>query len=124
LQPSTLLKAAPEKQPSLATSPAGFSLRGLKTLIVGVDFQGNLTMMYGYETEMTPDDAAAAGVSRSQIVESHFGSQTFSTESKYISNSSNTWRPCASSGNTRFMSGFRRYILQTPASSKPTGSKR
>jgi hypothetical protein len=27
-------------------------------------------MMYGYETEMTPDEAAAAGVSRSQMVES------------------------------------------------------
>ncbi|KNH04121.1 hypothetical protein BRCH_02774 [Candidatus Burkholderia brachyanthoides] len=30
-----------------------FSLRGLKTLIVDLDFQGNLTMMYGFETEMT-----------------------------------------------------------------------
>ncbi|SAL06784.1 cobyrinic acid a,c-diamide synthase [Caballeronia arationis] len=53
-----------------------FSLRGLKTLIVDLDFQGNLTMMYGYETEMTPDEAAAAGASRSKMVESHFGSLT------------------------------------------------
>ncbi|KMY85009.1 Chromosome (plasmid) partitioning protein ParA [Candidatus Paraburkholderia calva] len=53
-----------------------FSLRGLKTLIVDIDFQGNLTMMYGFETEMTPEEAIAAGLSRSQIVESHFGSLT------------------------------------------------
>lgn len=53
-----------------------FSLRGLKILIVDLDFQGNLTMMYGFETEMTPEEAVAAGLSRSQIVESHFGSLT------------------------------------------------
>lgn len=53
-----------------------FAMRGLKVLIIDLDFQGNLTMMYGYETEMTMDEAVAAGVHPSRIVESHFGTLT------------------------------------------------
>lgn len=53
-----------------------FAMRGLKTLIIDLDFQGNLSMLYGYETELTLEEAVAAGIHPSKVVDHHFGSLT------------------------------------------------
>lgn len=50
-----------------------FPLMGLKTLVIDLDFQANLTMAMGYDPEMTEDEAAEFEVDPSRIVEHHFG---------------------------------------------------
>lgn len=48
-------------------------LEGLKVLVIDLDFQANLTMSYGYDSEMTPEEADEAGIPRSQCVNYNFG---------------------------------------------------
>lgn len=50
-----------------------FSLMGLKVLVIDLDFQSNLTLAFGYDSELSLEDAEASGVSADQIVEYHFG---------------------------------------------------
>jgi chromosome partitioning protein len=50
-----------------------FALKGLRTLIIDLDFQANLTLSFGYDSELTVEEALAAGISQSRIVEYHFG---------------------------------------------------
>jgi len=48
-------------------------LSGLRVLLIDLDFQGNLTMSYGYDSELTPEEAAEAGVPVDRCIEYHFG---------------------------------------------------
>ena len=50
-----------------------FSLMGLRTLVIDLDFQANLTLAFGYDSELTIDEAKEAGVPEERIVEAHFG---------------------------------------------------
>lgn len=50
-----------------------FALRGFKVLLVDLDFQANLTLSLGYDSELTPEEAAEAQIPESSIVEHHFG---------------------------------------------------
>ncbi len=50
-----------------------FPLMGIRTLIVDLDFQANLTLAMGYDSELTTEEAAADGVDQEQVVEAHFG---------------------------------------------------
>ncbi|QGZ66961.1 ParA family protein [Paraburkholderia acidisoli] len=50
-----------------------FSLRGLKTLTIDLDFQAKLTSSLGYDSELTLEEAAEIGKPPSQLVEYHFG---------------------------------------------------
>ncbi|WP_143325702.1 ParA family protein [Paraburkholderia ribeironis] len=50
-----------------------FALKGFRTLIIDLDFRSNLTLSFGYDSELTPEEAADAGISQSRIVEYHFG---------------------------------------------------
>lgn len=49
------------------------ALMGLKVLAIDLDFQANLTLSYGYDSELAPEDAAAKGEPREKCVEYHFG---------------------------------------------------
>jgi chromosome partitioning protein len=50
-----------------------FSLIGLKTLVVDLDFQANLTLAFGYDSELTSEEAEAAGLQSDRVVQRHFG---------------------------------------------------
>ena len=50
-----------------------FALRGVKVLVIDLDFQSNLTLSFGYDPEMTREEAIEAGISPTRIIESHFG---------------------------------------------------
>jgi chromosome partitioning protein len=50
-----------------------FSLLGLRTLLVDLDFQANLTLAFGYDSELTLDEAQAAGLPADRVVQYHFG---------------------------------------------------
>ncbi|WP_350357370.1 ParA family protein [Paraburkholderia fungorum] len=50
-----------------------FALNGLRTLIIDLDFQAHLTMSFGYDCDLSREEAVEAGVSESRIVEYHFG---------------------------------------------------
>lgn len=50
-----------------------FSLLGFRVLGVDLDMQGNLTMSYGYETELTEEEAREFGVPTESIINYHFG---------------------------------------------------
>jgi chromosome partitioning protein len=49
------------------------ALSGLRVLIIDLDFQANLTISYGYDPELTRDEATAAGLPVSTCVDYHFG---------------------------------------------------
>jgi chromosome partitioning protein len=49
------------------------ALMGLRVLIVDLDFQANLTISFGYDPELTPEEASAAGLPQSTCVEYHVG---------------------------------------------------
>ncbi len=51
-----------------------FSLMGLKTLLIDLDFQANLTLTFGYDSELTLSEAAELGVPADQVIQHHFGS--------------------------------------------------
>lgn len=48
-------------------------LMGLKTLVIDIDFQANLTMSYGYDSELTHEEASEAGLPPEQVIDYHFG---------------------------------------------------
>ncbi|WP_157763916.1 ParA family protein [Paraburkholderia aromaticivorans] len=50
-----------------------FALKGLRTLVIDLDFQANLTLSFGYDSELTREEALEQGISQSKIVEYHFG---------------------------------------------------
>jgi chromosome partitioning protein len=50
-----------------------FPLLGLKTLLIDLDFQANLSMSYGYDSEMTHAEAIETGLPLSTCVDFHFG---------------------------------------------------
>jgi len=50
-----------------------FALRGFKVLLVDLDFQANLTLSLGYDSELTMDEADEEKIPASSIVEHHFG---------------------------------------------------
>lgn len=50
-----------------------FSLFGLRTLVVDLDFQANLTLAFGYDSELTTEEAEAAGLPGDQVIQYHFG---------------------------------------------------
>ncbi|EEF26625.1 conserved hypothetical protein [Ricinus communis] len=50
-----------------------FALKGLKTLIIDLDFKASLTLSFGYDSELTYEEAVEGGINRSQIVEYHIG---------------------------------------------------
>ncbi|MEX3969895.1 ParA family protein [Paraburkholderia caribensis] len=52
---------------------AGFALKGLRTLVVDLDFQAGLTRSFGYDPELTREEALGQEISQSRIVEYHFG---------------------------------------------------
>jgi chromosome partitioning protein len=48
-------------------------LLGPRVLLVDIDFQANLTMSFGYDSELTPEEADEAGVPRDRCIDYHFG---------------------------------------------------
>lgn len=50
-----------------------FNLFGAKTLVVDLDFQSNLTLNFGYDSELSADEARAAGKDPERVVDLHFG---------------------------------------------------
>lgn len=50
-----------------------FPLMGLKTLVIDLDFQANLTLALGYDSELTVEEADEKGISREKVIERHFG---------------------------------------------------
>ncbi|MBS4019867.1 MAG: ParA family protein [Dechloromonas sp.] len=50
-----------------------FALLGLRTLVIDLDFQANLTLAFGYDSELTREDARELGLSEEKVVETHFG---------------------------------------------------
>lgn len=50
-----------------------FSLIGLKTLVVDLDFQANLTLAFGYDSELTLDEAQSSGIPYDHVIQYHFG---------------------------------------------------
>ena len=50
-----------------------FALKGLRTLIIDLDLKASLTISFGYDSELTCEEAIEAGVSQTRIVEYHFG---------------------------------------------------
>lgn len=55
---------------------ASFALQGYKTLLIDLDFQANLTLSMGYDSELTTEEAVEVGLDPSQAVEFHFGHLT------------------------------------------------
>jgi len=41
------------------------ALMGLRVLVIDLDFQANLTISFGYDPELTPEEATAAGLEQS-----------------------------------------------------------
>ncbi len=50
-----------------------FPLLGIRTLVVDLDFQANLTLAFGYDSELTKGEAVELGVPADKVVECHFG---------------------------------------------------
>jgi chromosome partitioning protein len=50
-----------------------FPLMGLRTLVVDLDFQANLSMSYGYDSEMTHAQAIESNLPISTCIDYHFG---------------------------------------------------
>lgn len=50
-----------------------FPLLGVRTLVVDLDFQSNLTLALGYDSEITAEEAARDKIPASQVVDYHFG---------------------------------------------------
>lgn len=50
-----------------------FPLMGIRTLVIDLDFQANLTLAFGYDSELTVEEAAEIGLDRESVVEAHFG---------------------------------------------------
>lgn len=50
-----------------------FSLLGARTLVVDLDFQSNLTLAMGYDSEITQEEATREGILSDRVVNYHFG---------------------------------------------------
>lgn len=50
-----------------------FPLLGLRTLVIDLDFQSNLTLAFGYDSELTIEEASEVGVPTTDVIEYHFG---------------------------------------------------
>jgi chromosome partitioning protein len=50
-----------------------FPLIGVRTLVIDLDFQSNLTLAFGYDSELTPEEAAENGASAEDVILYHFG---------------------------------------------------
>ena len=50
-----------------------FALKGYRPLVVDLDFQANLTLAFGYDSELTLEEAIEAGIRPADVVEYHFG---------------------------------------------------
>lgn len=50
-----------------------FALLGLRTLLVDIDFQSNLTLALGYDSDLDETDARERGLPLSEIVQDSFG---------------------------------------------------
>ena len=50
-----------------------FALMGLKVLVADLDFQANLTISYGYDPELTHEEAIESGLPLSTCVDYHLG---------------------------------------------------
>ena len=50
-----------------------WSLMGFKVLVIDLDFQSNLTLTFGYDSEITRDEAEQAGLDAEKVVDYHFG---------------------------------------------------
>lgn len=61
------------KTTGAANVAAHMPLLGLKVLVIDVDFQGNLTLAYGYDPELTLEEAQERGLPESRVVSWHFG---------------------------------------------------
>jgi chromosome partitioning protein len=61
------------KTTSAANIGAAFALRGLRVLLVDLDFQANLTMAFGYDPEVTQEEANELGMDPGTVVKYHFG---------------------------------------------------
>ena len=48
-------------------------LMGLSVLVVDLDFQGSLTLSYGYDSELTAEDAAEKGLPADSVIDYHVG---------------------------------------------------
>lgn len=48
-------------------------LMGLKTLVIDLDFQSNLTLSFGYDSELSREEAAEDAVPEERVVDYHFG---------------------------------------------------
>lgn len=76
-QPVTVTVYAPKGGVGKTTTSANlaclFQLLGLRTLVIDLDFQSNLTLSFGYDSELSPEEAEETGVSQEQCVEYHIG---------------------------------------------------
>jgi chromosome partitioning protein len=50
-----------------------FPLMGIRTLVIDLDFQANLTLAFGYDSELTVEEAAEMNMAEERVVKSHFG---------------------------------------------------
>lgn len=50
-----------------------FALQGLRVLVVDLDFQGSLTLGFGYDSELTLEEARAQGRSENDVIQYHLG---------------------------------------------------
>ncbi|OYD54877.1 hypothetical protein CGK74_05255 [Thauera propionica] len=50
-----------------------FALMGLRTLVIDLDFQANLTLAFGYDSELTLEEARESGVPEERVVQYHLG---------------------------------------------------
>lgn len=49
------------------------ALMGLRVLLIDLDFQANLTMAFGYDPEVTPEEAVELGIEDENVVKYHYG---------------------------------------------------
>lgn len=49
------------------------SMMGLRVLVIDLDFQSNLTLSFGYDSELTDEDLAKENLSAEQRIDYHFG---------------------------------------------------
>lgn len=77
LKPSVATVYAPKGGVGKTTLTANLAcisaLIGLRTLVVDLDFQANLTLAFGYDSELTTEEAESLGITPERIVEYHFG---------------------------------------------------
>jgi chromosome partitioning protein len=50
-----------------------WTLMGFKVIVIDLDFQSNLTLAFGYDSEITREEAEQEGIPAEQVVDYHFG---------------------------------------------------